>query len=154
MKGCEGMSEQLIFKMFLKTITEYEYLDFTEEELQEEFKEILAMALVEAQLQGVAEDITYSEEDGFSEELKPQEAYILAYSCVLIWVTPKVNSSEMLAYALTSTDFTLFSPANRLQACMKLKTDAQTKLNNLIADYDTRDAYKGLRKFLEEAENK
>ena len=62
------MSEQLIFKMFLKTITEYEYLDFTEEELQEEFKEILAMALVEAQLQGVAEDITYSEEDGFSEE--------------------------------------------------------------------------------------
>ena len=62
------MSEQLIFKMFLKTITEYEYLDFTEEELQEEFKEILAMALVEAQLQSVAEDITYSEEDGFSEE--------------------------------------------------------------------------------------
>ena len=60
----------------------------------------------------------------------------------------------MLAYALTSTDFTLFSPANRLQACMKLKTDAQTKLNNLIADYDTRDAYKGIRKFLEEAENK
>lgn len=146
------MNEDNILAMFLKIITEYDYLEFNEEELHEDFMEILEMALVEVQLQGLVADVEFDTENGLSEPLDRQLAYILAHACALVWVTPKVNSSELLATALTSTDFNLFSPSNRLQSCMKLKTDMQAKLNNLITDYDARENYVLFKKKLEDSD--
>jgi hypothetical protein len=140
------MNQDNIYAMFLRIITEYEYLDFSEDELMEEFMEILSMAVPEVQLQGVCEDLECDVDFGLSHDVDVQSAYILAYACVLIWVLPKVNSSEMLAYALTSTDFTLFSPANRLQACMKLQAEVQAKLNHLINDYHSRSIISEMKK--------
>lgn len=139
------MNQDNIYQMFLRIINEYKYLEFTEEELMEEFMDILAMAVSEVQMQGVCEGLECDPDFGMSEDVDTQSAYILAHACALVWVMPKVHSSEMLAYALTSTDFTLFSPANRLQACMKLKTDMQTKLNNLITDYHSRSVMAALK---------
>ena len=132
------MDEKDIMDMFFRIMTDYQHLEWTEEQVKEEFQDLLEMALTEVQLLGVGEDIEYDRTSGFNVSLNRPIAYILAHACALMWVTPKVQSSEMLAYALTSTDFTLFSPANRLQACVKLYNEMQTKLNNLIADYDTR----------------
>ena len=140
------MDEMDIMAMFFRIITDYQHLEWYEldeadgeERVTKEFRELLDMALTEVQLLGVGEDVTYDKEQGkFNTLLDRPTAYILAHACALMWVTPKVQSSEMLAYALTSTDFTLFSPANRLQACMKLYNEMQIKLNNLIADYDAR----------------
>ncbi len=146
------MNEDNILAMFLKIITEYDHLEFNEEELHEDFMEILEMALVEVQLQGLVADVEFDTENGLSEPLDRQLAYILAHACALVWVTPKVNSSELLATALTSTDFNLFSPSNRLQSCMKLKTDMQAKLNNLITDYDARENYVLFKKKLEDSD--
>ena len=146
------MNEDNIMTMFLKIITEYDYLEFNEEELHEDFMEILEMALVEVQLQGLVADVEFDTENGLSEPLDRQLAYILAHACALVWVTPKVNSSELLATALTSTDFNLFSPSNRLQSCIKLKTDMQAKLNNLITDYDARENYVLFKKKLEDSD--
>lgn len=146
------MNEDNILAMFLKIITEYDYLEFNEEELHEDFMEILEMALVEVQLQGLVADVEFDTENGLSEPLDRQLAYILAHACALVWVTPKVNSSELLATALTSTDFNLFSPSNRLQSCIKLKTDMQAKLNNLITDYDARENYMLFKKKLEDSD--
>ena len=140
------MNQDNIYTMFLRIITEYEYLDFSEDELMEEFMEILCMAVPEVQLQGVCEDLECDVDFGLSHDVDVQSAYILAHACVLIWVLPKVNSSEMLAYALTSTDFTLFSPANRLQACMKLQAEVQAKLNHLINDYHSRSVISEMKK--------
>jgi hypothetical protein len=140
------VNQDNIYAMFLRIITEYEYLDFSEDELMEEFMEILSMAVPEVQLQGVCEDLECDVDFGLSHDVDVQSAYILAYACVLIWVLPKVNSSEMLAYALTSTDFTLFSPANRLQACMKLQAEVQAKLNHLINDYHSRSIISEMKK--------
>ena len=146
------MNEDNILAMFLKIITEYDYLEFNEEELHEDFMEILEMALVEVQLQGLVADVEFDTMNGLSEPLDRQLAYILAHACALVWVTPKVNSSELLATALTSTDFNLFSPSNRLQSCIKLKTDMQAKLNNLITDYDARENYVLFKKKLEDSD--
>ena len=140
------MDEKDIMAMFFRIITDYQHIEWEEldkvdgeHRVEDEFKELLEMALTEVQLLGVGEDIEYDRELGkFNRLLDRPMAYILAHACALMWVTPKVQSSEMLAYALTSTDFTLFSPANRLQACIKLYNEMQTKLNSLIADYDTR----------------
>ena len=132
------MDEMDVMTMFIRIITDYQHIEWTEEDLVKEFKELLEMALTEVQLLGVGDGIVYDRELGFNCLLNRPMAYILAHACALMWVTPKVQSSEMLAYALTSTDFTLFSPANRLQACIKLYNEMQIKLNNLIADYDTR----------------
>ena len=140
------MDEKDIMAMFFRIITDYQHIEWEEldkvdgeHRVEDEFKELLEMALTEVQLLGVGEDIEYDRELGkFNRLLDRPMAYILAHACALMWVTPKVQSSEMLAYALTSTDFTLFSPANRLQACIKLYNEMQIKLNNLIADYDTR----------------
>ncbi len=125
------MNKENVLSMFLRIVTEYDYLDFTEEELTADFEEIMSMAIVELQLQGLLLDID-SEEFVSNRSIE----YIVAHASVLIWLEPKVNSAEMLAAQLTSTDFTQFSNANRLQACIKLYNQCEAKLNNLILDYD------------------
>ena len=115
------MNEETVMRMFLRIVTEYEYFDYEKDEefFEEHFNEILSMAVAEVQMQGVLEENSYDPDlGGFVEELTTREAYILAYASVLIWLAPKVNSAEMLAAQLTSTDFTQFSNANRLNACM------------------------------------
>ena len=94
------------------------------------------MAMATVQIQGILDNNAYDMDFGFDSELTVVEAYILAHASVLIWLEPKVNSAEMLAAQLTSTDFTQFSNANRLNACMKLYNQCEAKLNNLILDYD------------------
>ena len=125
------MNMENVLSMFLRIITEYDYLDFTEEELVSDFEEIMSMAIVELQLQGLLLDID-NEEFVSNRSIE----YIVAHASVLIWLEPKVNSAEMLAAQLTSTDFTQFSNANRLQACIKLYNQCESRLNNLILDYD------------------
>lgn len=125
------MNMENVLSMFLRIITEYDYLDFTEEELVSDFEEIMSMAIVELQLQGLLLDID-NEEFVSNRSIE----YIVAHASVLVWLEPKVNSAEMLAAQLTSTDFTQFSNANRLQACIKLYNQCEAKLNNLILDYD------------------
>ena len=125
------MNMENVLSMFLRIITEYDYLDFTEEELVTDFEEIMSMAIVELQLQGLLLDID-NEEFVSNRSIE----YIVAHASVLVWLEPKVNSAEMLAAQLTSTDFTQFSNANRLQACIKLYNQCESRLNNLILDYD------------------
>ena len=125
------MNMENVLSMFLRIVTEYDYLDFTEEELVADFEEIMYMAITELQLQGLLLDID-SEEFVSNRSIE----YIVAHASVLIWLEPKVNSAEMLAAQLTSTDFTQFSNANRLQACIKLYNQCESRLNNLILDYD------------------
>ena len=125
------MNKENVLSMFLRIVTEYDYLDFTEEELTADFEEIMSMAIVELQMQGLLLDID-SEEFVSNRSIE----YIVAHASVLIWLEPKVNSAEMLAAQLTSTDFTQFSNANRLQACIKLYNQCEARLNNLILDYD------------------
>ena len=125
------MNKENVLSMFLRIVTEYDYLDFTEEELVTDFEEIMSMAIVELQMQGLLLDID-SEEFVSNRSIE----YIVAHASVLIWLEPKVNSAEMLAAQLTSTDFTQFSNANRLQACIKLYNQCESRLNNLILDYD------------------
>lgn len=125
------MNKENVLSMFLRIVTEYDYLDFTEEELTADFEEIMSMAIVELQMQGLLLDI---DSEGFVSNRSIE--YIVAHASVLIWLEPKVNSAEMLAAQLTSTDFTQFSNANRLQACIKLYNQCEAKLNNLILDYD------------------
>ena len=125
------MNMENVLSMFLRIVTEYDYLDFTEEELVADFEEIMSMAITELQLQGLLLDID-SEEFVSNRSIE----YIVAHASVLVWLEPKVNSAEMLAAQLTSTDFTQFSNANRLQACIKLYNQCESRLNNLILDYD------------------
>ena len=125
------MNMENVLSMFLRIVTEYDYLDFTEEELIADFEEIMSMAIVELQLQGLLLDID-NEEFVSNRSIE----YIVAHASVLVWLEPKVNSAEMLAAQLTSTDFTQFSNANRLQACIKLYNQCESRLNNLILDYD------------------
>ena len=110
------------------------------------------MAVVEVQLQGLMLEVDFDADFGFSEELSRNMAYILAHACALVWVTPKVNSAELLATALTSTDFTMFSPANRLQSCLKLKLDMEAKLNSLISAYDFRVGFKEIQQALKDGD--
>lgn len=136
-----------IYSMFLRLITDYKHLLFTGEEMKEEFEEILEMALLEVQIKGVLEDVTLA--DGvFNRALNGNEQLILAHSCVLVWVQPMVNSAELLAAQLTSTDFSQFSNSNRLTAAIRLFNNISSKLNSLLSDYDCLVEYKSLRKKL------
>lgn len=136
-----------IYSMFLRLMTDYKHLLFTEQEMNEEFVEILENALIEVQIKGALEDLTFTNGQ-FNRELATNEQYILAHACVLIWVQPMVNSAELLAAQLTSTDYSQFSNSNRLSAAIRLHNSISTKLYSLLSEYDCRVSFKALKKKL------
>lgn len=134
-----------IYSMFLRLMTDYKHLLFTEQEMNEEFVEILENALIEVQIKGALEDLTFVGGQ-FNRELTNNEQYILAHACVLIWVQPMVNSAELLAAQLTSTDYSQFSNSNRLSAAIRLYNNISSKLYSLLAEYDCRVSFQSLKK--------
>lgn len=134
-----------IYSMFLRLMTDYKHLLFTDQEMNEEFVEILENALIEVQIKGALEDLTFVGGQ-FNRELTTNEQYILAHACVLIWVQPMVNSAELLAAQLTSTDYSQFSNSNRLSAAIRLYNNISSKLYSLLAEYDCRVSFQSLKK--------
>lgn len=136
-----------IYSMFLRLMTDYKHLLFTEEEMGEEFVEILENALIEVQIKGALEDVIFIGGE-FNRDLSANEQYILAHGCVLIWIQPMVNSAELLSAQLTSTDYSQFSNSNRLSACIRLYNNISSKFYSLLAEYDCRVEYQSLKKKL------
>ena len=126
-----------IYSMFLRLMTDYKNLLFKEEELVDDFSEILEQALIETQLKRVMNDVEYSlHTKEFNRKLIPVEQYILAHTCVYIWLQPMVNSAELMSAQLTSTDFSQFSNSNRISAILRLYNNSLSKVNMLISEYD------------------
>ena len=111
---------QEVIDLYLAKIENFDYLQYTEEELLEELKPMMISAISKLFTLDVKVDWDMEE---FNRELEPIEMNLIAIALVAEFVTQRVNSIKVMRNHLTTKDFNLYSSANmlkQLQATLKL----------------------------------
>ena len=124
-----------IISLYLAKIENYDYLQYTEEELLEELKPMLLSAT--SKLFSLDVKIDFDMEE-FNRELEPIEQNLIALGLVEEFLTQKVNSVKVLRNHLTTKDFKLFSSANMLKQLRETLDSVKREISYL----ETRLEYK------------
>ena len=112
-----------VIDLYLAKIENYDYLDYSEEELLEELKPMLNSAI--SKLFTIDVSIDWDTEE-FSRELTPIEQNIIAYGLVEEFISQKVNSIKVLENHLAMKDYNLYSSANMLKQLQTALARAQS----------------------------
>lgn len=122
-----------VYECFLSLITEHDFLQLTEEELETELEMKLGMAFCKITQ---FKDVEMNPHTGtFTRELTPFEKALLAQAMLVEWLNQRVYNIQNLHNQLSSKDFTVFSNANHLSELVNLHTYASKELNYLIGQY-------------------
>lgn len=124
-----------IISLYLAKIENFDYLQYTEEELLEELKPMLLSAT--SKLFSLDVKIDFDMEE-FNRELEPIEQNLIALGLVEEFLTQKVNSVKVLKNHLTTKDFKLYSSANML----KQLRETQEAVSSEISYLETKLEYK------------
>ena len=124
-----------VIALYLAKIENYDYLQYTEEELLEELKPMLLSAT--SKLFSLDIKIDFDMEE-FNRQLEPIEQNLVALGLVEEFLTQKVNSVKVLRNHLTTKDFKLFSSANMLKQLRETLDSVKREISYL----ETRLEYK------------
>jgi hypothetical protein len=86
-------------------------------------------------LESCKKDLTQTEEGGFTEDLDLMEIDILTEGMVEAWLKPIRNNLDLLRNALSTKDFTTFSPANLLDKVNDTYSMAHANFLSRIKEY-------------------
>lgn len=132
-----------IITLYLAKIENFDYLEYSEEELLEELSPMLLSAT--SKLFSLNLKIDFDMEE-FNRELEPIEQNLVALGLVEEFLTQKVNSIRVLKNHLTTKDFNLYSSANMLKQ-LRATLDSVSKEKYYL---ETRYEYKKrIRKILD-----
>ena len=124
-----------VIALYLAKIENFDYLQYSEEELLEELSPMLLSAT--SKLFSLNLKIDFDMEE-FNRELEPIEQNLVALGLVEEFLTQKVNSIKVLKNHLTTKDFKLFSSANMLKQLRETLDSVKREISYL----ETRLEYK------------
>ena len=135
---------QAVYDSFLSKVTDYGYLNLSEEELAIELNQTLKSSIAKFL---IVEELSINEyTDEFNRELSLLEIEILAYGMVLSWIEPKINSIDLLRQRLGSKEFQMFSQANHLKELREIKLQAKKDFDYWINRYASMKALEEMKK--------
>lgn len=123
-----------IYNSFLDKVNDYDLADMTAELAQISMRGWLNQAVVRF-LESCKKDLTQTEEGGFTEDLDLMEIDILTEGMVEAWLKPIRNNLDLLRNALSTKDFTTFSPANLLDKVNDTYSMAHANFLSRIKEY-------------------
>lgn len=123
-----------IYNSFLDKVNDYDLADMTAELAQTAMRGWLNQAVVRF-LESCKKDLTQTEEGGFTENLDLMEIDILTEGMVEAWLKPIRNNLDLLRNALSTKDFTTFSPANLLDKVNDTYSMAHANFLSRIKEY-------------------
>ena len=112
-----------VIELYLAKIENYDYLNYSEEELLEELNPMLKSTI--SKLFTLDLTIDWDMEE-FNRELSPIEQNIIAYGLVEEFISQKVNSIKVLENHLAMKDYNLYSSANMLKQLQTALARAQS----------------------------
>ena len=116
-----------VYQRFLSQITEYDFIELEQEELEEELEVKLELALSKAhQIKEVELDKTTQT---FTRPLTSLEITILSQGLLVEWLSTKVFNVQNMRNHMSSKDFTIFSNANHLKELTSLHNYAIKQLD-------------------------
>ena len=123
-----------IYNSFLDKVNDYDLADMTPGLAQTSMRGWLNQAVVRF-LESCKKDLTQTEEGGFTEDLDLMEIDILTEGMVEAWLKPIRNNLDLLRNALSTKDFTTFSPANLLDKVNDTYSMAHANFLSRIKEY-------------------
>ena len=123
-----------IYNSFLDKVNDYDLADMTAELAQTSMRGWLNQAVVRF-LESCKKDLSQTEEGGFTEDLDLTEIDILTEGMVEAWLKPMRNNLDLLRNALSTKDFTTFSPANLLDKVNNTYSMAHANFLSRIKEY-------------------
>lgn len=131
-----------IYKKFLSLIDDYELGLVSELELNEILFGYLDLArsLYFPQCKKNLESISESEGIGsFTEDLDSQEQYILALGMKKAWLSPKLNSGDLMRKAVGDRDYKAVQGTNYLKELSKLDVTIEEEIRRYAVAYTYKD---------------
>ena len=120
-----GTEVEEVIDLYLDKIENYDYLDYSEDELLEELKPMLNSAISKL----FTLDLSIDWDLGvFNRELSPIEQNIVAFGLVEEFISQKVNSIKVLENHLAMKDYNLYSSANMLKQLQVALKSAQSEV--------------------------
>lgn len=111
-------------------IRDYDKEGYTDEMFAKVERDLLDAAIDDFSEICVQDLTDYDDEiEQFNIELTRKEQSILALSMIVHWLEPYVYNSDALKNAMSTKDFTFFSPAKLLEQMKDLLEQSQRKLN-------------------------
>lgn len=123
-----------IYNSFLDKVNDYDLADMTAELAQTSMRGWLNQAVVRF-LESCKKDLSQTVEGGFTEDLDLMEIDILTEGMVEAWLKPIRNNLDLLRNALSTKDFTTFSPANLLDKVNDTYSMAHANFLSRIKEY-------------------
>lgn len=129
-----------IYELFLSKISDYSFLNLTDEELEEDLNIYLKTAISDFDI--CKTDISVRDEVAkqFEEILSDKEKDILARLMVVSYLKPRVITSENYKLAMSDSDYKIYSQANHIKETMKIYNSMRIEVDKLIVKYSYRGA--------------
>lgn len=134
-----GTKYEEIFDRYRARVRNYDFLDYDAITRLEYQKDLLALAVSDFE-DICKQDLNDREDDilSFTATLTNREKDILALGMVLHFVEPYVYNTDALQNALSTKDFSLYSPANLLEKMTELMEMTEKRLRREINLYSFR----------------
>lgn len=118
----------VVYKAFLRQITDDMYMEFTEQDTQKMLNELLESAIPMFEFPRKSLDTIAAEpddeEDGYFEsDLTKEEINIIAVYMIENWIGQQLASVENIRMKYSGTDFKLTSQANHMSKLQSLKKE-------------------------------
>jgi len=132
-----------VYEFFLSKVTDYSFVNFTENELRLEFEKYLRSASIKFFSAGtrLEKNLTFKE---FERDLTDLEIEILSLLMVLEYLNPKIIATENMKQFLATKEYKVYSQANHLSKMLELKNQIKSEVNHLMSQYSYKDGIGGL----------
>jgi hypothetical protein len=124
----------VVYNSFLDKINDYDLADMAVGDANTVMSGLLNQAVVRF-LESCKKDLSLTDENGFTEDLDLDEIDILSEGMIESWLKPYRNNLELLRNALSTKDFTTFSPANLLDKVNTTYLTAHANFLSRIKEY-------------------
>ncbi|AZV43721.1 hypothetical protein BAOM_3112 [Peribacillus asahii] len=127
-------SYQDIYARFLPKVTDYSYLNLTNEEVEDNLETFMKSSIIKFRYCNKLSDRDEAV-NVFNENLTDEEQEILATLMCVEFLTPKLLTDDLLKQTLNSKDYSLYSQANHIKEIRQLRDIFQKEANNLMILY-------------------
>lgn len=117
-------------------IRDYDKENYTEELFEQSERDLLNLAIDDFCDTCIQDITSYDDElEMFNVQLSRKEQSILSYAMIIHWLEPYIYNSDALKNAMSTKDFSFFSPANLLEKMHNLYDFSIKKFNAEVNAY-------------------
>jgi hypothetical protein len=123
-----------IYSKFLPKITDYSFLNMSQETLEGQLQSYLSSSVVKFRY---CDKIAYQNNTlkQFDKDLTEEETEILALLMCVEFLTPKILTDDLLRQRLSSKDYNLTSQANHIKEVREIRNTFKREADNLMTLY-------------------